>query len=389
MSTLATLKAFVEDLTTRRTSKMMLDENLRQLEVMIMKEYSGSMARVPEHIETRSTASWAVAPAMEEQTRFEINEDSAEPSEPISAIEIERLFQRILRRFKRKLRERRHRHPLIEYFADGCPIPKDHPDVDEIIVYLQTDTDCQLALELPHFTDANSSLALSGCDCKDLAIPGYGSMPAFHFDDNNPPASEISFDELSIDHAVLGYATTTSNPVGGYNPQAIAFPPHATNVALAEHYGHPFHVFHGASPSVRFNPFADDGLIVEQSPSKGQSYAENTNTGRPVFTNPFDNGSNILSDTILGLAPHERILSSFQQQYTVIPTEHAYTPADRDQVQSYASNQSIYNQYGAIPRTNTDDSSSRSSSRTFVEGSEPVAPRIFYWVDRFNKLRKI
>ncbi|PBK70560.1 hypothetical protein ARMSODRAFT_116765 [Armillaria solidipes] len=81
MSTLATLKAFVEGLTTRRMSEMMLDENLRQLEVTIMKEYSDSMGRVPEYIETRSSASWAVAPAMEEQTRLEINEDSAEPSE--------------------------------------------------------------------------------------------------------------------------------------------------------------------------------------------------------------------------------------------------------------------------------------------------------------------
>ncbi|KAK0439159.1 hypothetical protein EV421DRAFT_872240 [Armillaria borealis] len=281
----------------------------------------------------------------------------------------------------------------MEYFAEGCSVPKDHRDVDEIIVYLQPDADCQLALERPHITNTNSSasasLALSGSDRKDLAIPGYGSMPAFHFADGNPPASEISFDELSIDHAVLGYATTTSNPVGGYNPQVIAFPSHTTNVAIAEHYRHPFHVFHDTSPSVRFNPFADDGLVVEQSPSKGQSYPENANAGRLVFTNPFDNGSNNLSDAILGLAPNERIHSSCQQQYTAIPTEPAYTPADRDRVQSYASNQSIYSQYGAIPRTNTDDSSSRSSSRTFVEGSEPVAPRIFYWVDRFNKLRKI
>ncbi len=296
------------------------------------------------------------------------------------------------RRLERKLRER---HPPKEYFAEGCSVPRDHPDVDEIIVYLQTDTDRQLALELPHTSDtsssASASLALSRSDRKDLAIPGYGSMPAFHFADGNPPVSEISFDELPIDHAVLGYATTTSNPVGGYNPQAIAFPPHGTSVGIAEHYGHPFHVFHDTSPSIRFNLFADDGLVVEQSPSKGQSYPENANTGRLVFTNPCNNGSNNLSGAILGLAPNERICSSCQRQYTAIPTEPAYTPADRDQiqVQSYASNQSIYSQYGRIPRTNTDDSSSRSSSRTFVDGSEPVAPRIFYWVDRFNKLRRI
>ncbi len=152
--------------------------------------------------------------------------------------------------------------------------------------------------------------------------------------------------------------------------------------------GIPF-VFHNASPSVRFNPFAYDEPIVEQSPSKGQSYPEDANAGRLVFTNPFDNSSNILSDAILGLAPNERIYSSPQQQYTAIPTEHTYTPADHDQVQSYASSQSIYSQYGGVSRTNTDNSRSRSFSRTFVDDCEPVAPRIFYWVDQSNKLRRI
>ncbi|SJL14048.1 uncharacterized protein ARMOST_17500 [Armillaria ostoyae] len=405
MSTLANFKTFFEALTTRRTSEMMLDENLRQLEVTIMKEYSGPVTRVPDHIETRSTASWAATPAnndwitsaaaMEEQTRFEIDEESAEPVELISPVEIERLFQRLLRRFKRKLRERRQRHPPMEYFADGCSVPKDHPDVDEIIVYLQPDTECQLALELPHTTATNSSasassesLALSGSDGKDLGLSGYGSMPALHFDDNNPPAAEISFLDLPIDHAALGYAPTTSNPVCGYNPQAIAFP-QTTNVAIAKHYGHPLHVFHNASRPLRFNPFADDGPIVDQSQTEGHSYPENANTGRPVFTNPFDSSSNILSNAIFRMVPDEHIPSSPQQQYTATPTEHVYAQADAVAHQYYASNQTMYSQYDTVSRTNIDDSSSRSSSRTFVDDSEPVAPRIFYWVDRFNKLRKI
>ncbi|PBK62376.1 hypothetical protein ARMSODRAFT_980659 [Armillaria solidipes] len=373
MSTLANFKTFFEALTTRRTSEMMLDENLRQLEVTIMKEYSGPVTRVPDHIETRSTASWAATPAnndwttsaatMEKQTRFEIDDESAEPVE-----------LRLLRRFKRKLRERRQRHPPMEYFADGCSVPKDHPDVDEIIVYLQPDTECQLALELPHTTATNSSasassesLALSGSDGKDLGLPGYGSMPALHFDDNNPPAAEISFLDLPIDHAALGYAPTTSNPVCGYNPQAIAFPPQTTNVAIAEHYGHPLHAFHDASRPVKFNPFADDGPIVGQAQSEGHSYPENANTGRPVFTNPFDSSSNILSNAIFRMVPDEHIHSSPQQQYTAIPTEHAYAQADAVAHQYYASNQTMYSQYNTVSRTNTDDSSSRSSSRTFVD----------------------
>ncbi|KAK0434085.1 hypothetical protein EV421DRAFT_2023151 [Armillaria borealis] len=388
----ANFKTFFEALTTRRTSEMMLDENLRQLEVTIMKEYSGPVTRVPDYIETRSTASWAATPAnndwttsaaaMEKKTRFEIDDESAEPVE-----------LRLLRRFKRKLQERRQRHPPMEYFADGCSVPKDHPDVDEIIVYLQPDTECQLALELPHTTATNSSasassesLALSGSDGKGLGLPGYGSMPALHFDYNNPPPAEICFLDLPIDHAALGYASTTSNPVCGYNPQAVAFPPQTTNVAIAEHYGHPLHVFHDAAPSVRFNPFADDGPIVDQSQTEGHS---NANTGRPVFTNPFDCSSNILSNAIFRTVPDEHIHSSPQQQYTAIPTEHAYNQADAVAHRYYASNQTMYSQYDTVSRTNTDDSSSRSSSRTFVDDSEPVAPRIFYWVDRFNKLRKI
>ncbi len=294
------------------------------------------------------------------------------------------------------MQERRHRHPPMEYFADGCSVPKDHPDVDEIIVYPQPDTDCQSALELPHITDTNSrpsasseSLTTSGSDDKDQALPGYGSLPAFHFEGNNPPATKISWHDLPVDHAGLDYAPTTSNPVSGYNPQAIVFPPRTTNVALAEHYGHPLHVFHDALPSTWFNPFADDGPIVDQSPSEGYSYPENANTGRPVFTNPFDNSSNILSDAIFRMAPNEHIHSSPKQLYTAIPTEHAYTQVDAVAHQSYTNNQSMYTQYDTVSRTNTDDSSSRSSSRTFVDDSEPVAPRIFYWVDRFNKLRKI
>ncbi len=223
----------------------------------------------------------------------------------------------------------------MEYFADGCSVPKDHPDVDEIIVYPQPDTDCQSALELPHITDTNSrpsasseSLTTSGSDDKDQALPGYGSLPAFHFEGNNPPATKISWHDLPVDHAGLDYAPTTSNPVSGYNPQAIVFPPRTTNVALAEHYGHPLHVFHDALPSTWFNPFADDGPIVDQSPSEGYSYPENANTGRPVFTNPFDNSSNILSDAIFRMAPNEHIHSSPKQLYTAIPTEHAYTQVD-------------------------------------------------------------
>ncbi|KAK0471663.1 hypothetical protein IW261DRAFT_1511090 [Armillaria novae-zelandiae] len=181
--------------------------------------------------------------------------------------------------------------------------------------------------------------------------------------------------KLPINHALLGYVTTASNPVGTYNPQAIAFPPHA---AIAEHYRHPFHIFHDASSSVRFNSFADEGPDVEQSPSKVQPYSENMNTGRPVFTNPFSNSNNILSDAILGLAPYERIRFSPQRQYTANTTEHAYTIAHFNQVQNYTD----------ISHTNAGDSRSRSSSRTFVDDRAP-APRTFYWVDRFNKLRKI
>ncbi|KAK0471435.1 hypothetical protein IW261DRAFT_1512231, partial [Armillaria novae-zelandiae] len=154
-------------------------------------------------------------------------------------------------------------------------------------------------------------------------------------------------------------AVNPSNPVGTYNPQAITFPPHA---AIAEHYRHPFHIFHDASSSVRFNPFADEGPDVEQSPSKVQLYSGNTNTGRPVFTNPFGNSNNILSNAILGLAPYERIRFSPQWQHTANTTEHAYTIANFNQVQN-----------------NTGDSRSCSSSRTFVDDRAP-APRIFYWV---------
>ncbi|KAK0209571.1 hypothetical protein IW262DRAFT_1468835 [Armillaria fumosa] len=410
MSTLANFKDFFEALTTRRTSEMMLDENLRRLEVRLRKDYSGPLTRVQNHIETRSAASWAVAQgnndcttsaaAIEEQTRIEIDDESAESVELISPVEIERLFQRFHRRFKRKLQERRQRHPPMEYFADGFSVPKDHPDVDEIIVYLQQDVDCQSALEPPNITDTNVRLSASSANLttscngdKDQAEgPGYGSLPAFHFADINPPATKISWHDLPIDHAGLGYAPTNSNPVRAYNPQSIAFPPQTANVAIAEHYGHPLHVFHDAPPSVRFNPFADDEPVVHQSLSEGHSYPESVNTGRPVFTNQFDNDRVILSnmtDTIFRTVPNGRMHSSPKQLYTVIPTGHAYTQADAVVHQSYANNQPMYNQYDTVSRTNTDDSSSRSSSGTFVDDSEPVAPRIFYWVDRFNKLRKI
>ncbi len=349
---------------------------------------------------------------MEEQMRFEIDQESAEPvelvswlvhhpqsvtrSEQISPVEIERLFQRLLRRFKRKLQECWQHHPPIEYFADGCSVPKDHPDVDEIIIYPQLDTNCQSTLELPHITDTNTrpsasseSLTMSRSDDKDQALPEYGSLPAFHFEDNNPPTTRISWHNLTIDHAELDYTSTTSNPVSGYNPQAIVFPPQTMNVAIAEHYGHLLHVFHDALPSVWFNPFADDGPIVDQSPLEGYSYPENANTGQPIFMNLFDNSSNILSDVIFRMAPNEHIHSSPKQLYMAIPTEHAYTQIDAVAHQSYTNNQSMYSQYDTVSCTNTDDSSSRSSSRTFVNDSEPVALRIFYWVDWFNKLRKI
>ncbi|KAK0471609.1 hypothetical protein IW261DRAFT_1511498 [Armillaria novae-zelandiae] len=265
----------------------------------------------------------------------------------------------------------------MEYFADGCSVPKDHPDVDEIIVYLQLDIDYRSAL--PNITDTNGrsptsseNLPASGSGDKDEAIPGYGSLPGFHFADNNPPATKVSWHNLAIDYA--GYAPTNSHPVSGYNPQSIAFPPQATNVPIAEHYGHPLHVFHGGLPSARFNPFADDEPVVHQSTSEGHSYAESVNTGRPVFTNPFDNDRVILSEMTDGMfrtIPNEYVHSSPKQLYTAIPIEHAYTQAG-----------------AVVHQSNTDDSSSRSSSRTFVDDSQSVAP-ILYWVDRFNKLRKI
>ncbi|KAK0212125.1 hypothetical protein DFS33DRAFT_1268969 [Desarmillaria ectypa] len=391
-------------LTTRRTSEMMLDNNLRQLAIRILKDFGGPVTRVPEHIETQSTDSWAVVPAnnsgttsasaMENRTRFDRDEESPVPLELISTIEIERLFQRMLRRFKRKLRERRQRHPPIEYFADGCPVPKDHPDVDEIIMYPQPDSECQSSLELPHTNDTASreSLVLSGGDRKDLAIPGYGPMPAFHFVDDNPPASEISFRDLPIDHATFGY-TTSSNPFSEEHPRAFAFPPQTTNVVIPKPYGHNFiDVSHDVSPSVRFNPFADDGPIVDQTSLEGQSCPANVNRGRPVFTDPFNNNHIILDNTTFGTAPNKHTQSSPKHQYAGISTEYAYTQtkaAERDQVKSYPSSQFIYSQYDRVSRTNTGNSSSSSSSRTFVNDSEPAAPRIFYWVDRFNKLRKI
>lgn len=87
-------------------------------------------------------------------------------------------------------------------------------------------------LDLVHEFDID---ALYGADRKDLAIPAYGSMSAFNFDDDNPPASEISFHDLLSDHAASqqGYTETTSN---------LAFPPHTTNAAIAEHYGHSFRI---------------------------------------------------------------------------------------------------------------------------------------------------
>ncbi|KAK0481099.1 hypothetical protein EDD18DRAFT_1203749 [Armillaria luteobubalina] len=271
----------------------------------------------------------------------------------------------------------------MEYFASGCSVPRDHPDVDEIIVYLQHDVDCQSALELSNITDTNvrpsaSSRNLTACvggDKDQAQVPGYGPLPAFHFADINSPATKTSWHNLPVDHTGFGYVPTDSNPVSGYNPESIAFPPQTTNVAIVEHYGHPLHVFHDAPPSFRFNPFADDEPVVHQPPSEGHSYPENVNTGRPVFTNPFDDARVIpsdMTDTILRTVQNGRMHSSPNQLYTVIPTEYAYTQVDT-----------------VVHQSNTDDSSSRSSSRTFVHDSEPVAPRIFYWVDRFNKLRKI
>ncbi|KAG7450062.1 uncharacterized protein BT62DRAFT_621805 [Guyanagaster necrorhizus] len=303
----------------------------------------------------------------------------------------------MLRRLKRKLRERQQRHPPIEYFADGCPIPKDHPDVDEIILYPQLDSGCQPPLKLPHAIDTNSGAfassdrpVLSGGDRKDLAIPSYGPMRAFHFVDNKPPASETSFHDLPIDHAALGYTTTTFNPFSGHNPQGTAFPPQTKDVAIPNHYGH--HLVggsHKVPPSVRFNPFADDGPIVDQRPSDRGSYSENANGGRPVLTDPFNN-SIILDHTTFGMAQWEHIQPALQHQYAAIPTERAnIQAAEHDQGRSYPNNQYVYSQCDTIRRTNTGDSSASSSSRTLVNNSDPVIPKIFYWVDRFNKAHMI